>query len=106
MARGASPALACGNVTLRELLESSVDGGEDDAARQLPARHHHAPASSVGDSDIGWVVALHSARADLLRRLDRREEAAAAYRAALALEMNVADRAFLERRLAEVAAAK
>ena len=55
------------------------------------------------DSDIGWVVALHSARADLLRRLGRREEAAAAYRAALALDMNAADRAFLERRLAEVA---
>jgi len=46
---------------------------------------------------------LHSARADLLRRLGRREEAAAAYRAALALEMNAADRAFLERRLEEVA---
>jgi RNA polymerase sigma-70 factor (ECF subfamily) len=47
---------------------------------------------------------LHAARADLLRRLDRREEAAAAYRADLACEMNAADRAFLERRLAETAA--
>ena len=47
---------------------------------------------------------LHAARADLLRRLDRREEAAAAYRAALACEMNAADRAFLERRLAETSA--
>jgi len=46
---------------------------------------------------------IHSARADLLRRLDRLAEAASAYRAALALEMNAADRAFLERRLAEVA---
>ena len=45
---------------------------------------------------------LHAARADLLRRLERRDEAAAAYRDALALEMNAADRAFLERRLAEV----
>ena len=45
---------------------------------------------------------LHAARADFLRRLDRSEEAAAAYRDALALEMNAADRAFLERRLAEV----
>lgn len=41
-------------------------------------------------------------RADLFRRLDRREEAASAYAEALALEMNTADRAFLERRLAEV----
>jgi RNA polymerase sigma-70 factor (ECF subfamily) len=47
---------------------------------------------------------LHAARADLLRRLDRRAEAADAYRAALALEMNTADRSFLEGRLAEVVA--
>ncbi len=46
---------------------------------------------------------LHSARADVLRQLGRREEAAGAYRAALALEMNPADRTFLERRLSEVA---
>jgi RNA polymerase sigma-70 factor (ECF subfamily) len=42
-------------------------------------------------------------RADLLRRLGRRAEAAAAYREALALPMNDADRRFLERRLGEVA---
>jgi RNA polymerase sigma-70 factor (ECF subfamily) len=45
---------------------------------------------------------LHAARADLLRRLDRGDEAAAAYRDALALEMNAADRSFLEGRLAEL----
>ena len=45
---------------------------------------------------------LHAVRADLLRRLERREDAAVEYRAALALEMNAADRRFLERRLAEV----
>ena len=45
---------------------------------------------------------LHAARADLLRRLGRRDEAADAYRAALALEMNGADRSFLEVRLTEV----
>ena len=45
---------------------------------------------------------LHAARADFLRQLERNDEAAAAYRAALALEMNAADRAFLEGRLAEV----
>lgn len=42
---------------------------------------------------------LHAARADLLRRLERRDEAAAAYRAALQLEMNAAERSFLEGRL-------
>ena len=45
---------------------------------------------------------LHAARADLLRRLDRREEAAAAYERALSLAPNPVERAFLERRLAEV----
>jgi RNA polymerase sigma-70 factor (ECF subfamily) len=48
---------------------------------------------------------LHSARADLLRRLDRRSEAAAAYGRALELTTNRAERAFLERRLAGLAAA-
>jgi RNA polymerase sigma-70 factor (ECF subfamily) len=42
-------------------------------------------------------------RADLLRRLGRPAEAAAAYDAALALAGNATERAFLERRQAEVA---
>jgi RNA polymerase sigma-70 factor (ECF subfamily) len=45
---------------------------------------------------------LHSARADLLRRLGRGREAAEAYDRALALASQPAERAFLERRLAEV----
>ncbi|HEX3266433.1 MAG TPA: RNA polymerase sigma factor [Gaiellaceae bacterium] len=45
---------------------------------------------------------LHSARADLLRRLGRSGEAAAAYRRALELAAQPQERAFLERRLAEV----
>jgi RNA polymerase sigma-70 factor (ECF subfamily) len=44
---------------------------------------------------------LHSARADLLRRLDRRAEAAAAYERALELATAEPERRFLERRLAE-----
>jgi len=40
---------------------------------------------------------FHAIRADLLRRLDRRAEAAAAYGAAMALSANVAERAFLEK---------
>jgi RNA polymerase sigma-70 factor (ECF subfamily) len=47
---------------------------------------------------------LHAARGDFLRRLDRNEEAADAYRHALALDMNAADRVFLEGRLDEVVA--
>ncbi len=45
---------------------------------------------------------LHSARADLLRRLGRRREAAQAYERALGLAEQPAERAFLERRLSEV----
>jgi RNA polymerase sigma-70 factor (ECF subfamily) len=52
--------------------------------------------------DLPEYHLLHAARADFLRRLDRRPEAADAYRTALALEMNAADRAFLERRLEDV----
>jgi len=45
---------------------------------------------------------LHAGRADLLRRLGRTGEAAAAYRRARALTANPVERAFLTRRLAEV----
>ncbi len=45
---------------------------------------------------------LHAARADLLRRLDRREEAAASYTRALELTANEAERRYLEGRLLEV----
>ena len=44
---------------------------------------------------------LHSARAELLRRLGRIEEAGVAYRRAITLTENAAERAFLHRRLAE-----
>jgi RNA polymerase sigma-70 factor, ECF subfamily len=47
---------------------------------------------------------LHATRADLLRRLDRRSEAADAYRRACELTENPAERAFLERRLRELSA--
>jgi RNA polymerase sigma-70 factor, ECF subfamily len=45
---------------------------------------------------------LHATRADLLRRLDRRDEAAEAYTRARELTENPAERAFIERRLAEL----
>ena len=60
-----------------------IDALERRAARRLP------PAATP-------------TRADLLRRLGRDEEAAAAYRRALELPANPAERAFLERRLREL----
>jgi RNA polymerase sigma-70 factor (ECF subfamily) len=47
---------------------------------------------------------LHAGRADLLRRLGRPDEAATAYRRAAALTTNQAERAFIQRRLGELAA--
>jgi RNA polymerase sigma-70 factor (ECF subfamily) len=46
---------------------------------------------------------FHAARADLLRRVGQREEAAAAYVRALELCQNATERRFLQRRLTEVA---
>lgn len=44
----------------------------------------------------------HAARADLLRRAGRRDEAAASYRRAMELTDSPAERAFLQRRLAQI----
>jgi RNA polymerase sigma-70 factor (ECF subfamily) len=51
---------------------------------------------------LGEYHLLHAARADLLRRLDRRAEAAVSYRRALELTANEAERRYLEGRLREV----
>jgi RNA polymerase sigma-70 factor (ECF subfamily) len=51
--------------------------------------------------DLAGYHLLPAGRADLLRRLGRRAEAAAAYAAAIALTRNRAERLYLERRLRE-----
>ena len=58
----------------------------------------------VAEGTLAEYHLLHAAQADLLRRLGRRAEAAAAYRRAAALTANRAEQAFLGRRLAEVTA--
>ena len=57
------------------------------------------------DGSLADYHLFHATRADLLRRLGRRPEAAAAYERALALATNGQERAFLARRLGEVRAA-
>ena len=57
-----------------------------------------------GDRTLDGYHLLPAARADLLRRLGRRDEAAAAYREALTLVTNEPERRFLARRLAAVCA--
>jgi RNA polymerase sigma-70 factor (ECF subfamily) len=56
--------------------------------------------AAAGDLDRYHL--LHAARADLLRRLGAREEAAKSYARALALVTNEPERRFLERRLREI----
>ncbi len=51
------------------------------------------------EQDLGDYHLWHAARADLLRRLDRRGEAKAAYQRALALAGSEPERRFLQRRL-------
>jgi RNA polymerase sigma-70 factor (ECF subfamily) len=62
-----------------------------------------ALVDELGDELSGYRM-VPATRADLLRRMGRREEAAKEYRAALALTESNAERRFLTRRLAEVQA--
>jgi RNA polymerase sigma-70 factor (ECF subfamily) len=55
------------------------------------------------DERLAGYRYLPAAKADMLRRLGRGGEAVSAYRAALALTENAAERAFIERRLRELA---
>jgi len=58
-----------------------------------------APALAIVDQlDLGDYHLFHVARADLLERLHRVEESAAAYERALALATNAAERRHIERR--------
>ena len=56
----------------------------------------------AASGDLDRYHLLHAARADLLRRLGLRAEAARSYAAAIALVTNDAERRYLERRLREV----
>jgi RNA polymerase sigma-70 factor (ECF subfamily) len=54
------------------------------------------------DANLAEFHLLHAARAELLRRAERRAEAGSAYEQAIALCANAVERRYLERRLAEV----
>ena len=56
-----------------------------------------AALALVNGLDLGQYHLFHAIRADLLRRLDRKQEAAAAYDDAIARSENAAERAFLQR---------
>ena len=102
-AEGAEPAVIAETYAALEQLDPSP-----------VVRLNRAVAVALaGDVDAGLALIeelgglegysyLPAARADLLRRLGRHEEAAASYREALALTDNVPEQRFLERRLREV----
>jgi RNA polymerase sigma-70 factor (ECF subfamily) len=76
--------------------------------RAVAVAEVHGPAAAlalVDDLDLPRSHLLPAVRADLLRRLGRDAEAAAAYDAAIALAGTAVERAFLERRRAEVSGA-
>jgi len=56
----------------------------------------------MGGLPLDGYHLYHAARADLLRRLERHEEAAAAYRRALELTESEPERRFLSRRLSDI----
>ena len=84
-----TPVVALNRAVAVAMARSPEDGLEllddDDLARALDGYHLY-----------------HSARADLLRRSGRNDEATAAYRRALALAENATERAYLERRISEL----
>ena len=102
-AEGAEPAVIAGVYAALVRLDPSP-----------VVRLNHAVAVALaGDVEDGLALIdgiegldgygyLPAARADLLRRLGRKREAAASYREALALTDNAPERRFLERRLREV----
>jgi RNA polymerase sigma-70 factor (ECF subfamily) len=60
------------------------------------------PLLDALEGELDGYHLFHAARADLLRRLDRRPEAETSYRRALDLATNPAERAFLDRRLTQL----
>jgi RNA polymerase sigma-70 factor (ECF subfamily) len=72
------------------------------AMRDGPAAGLALMDDLAASGDLDGYHLLYAGRADLLRRLGRAPEAAAAYRRALELAANPVERAFLTRRLAEL----
>ncbi|MES9603089.1 sigma-70 family RNA polymerase sigma factor [Actinomadura sp. NPDC000929] len=87
-------------------LEAMVSGPVVRLNRAVAVAMADGPLAGLALADriegLDGYHLFHATRADLLRRLGRSEEAAAAYREALALARADADRRYLARRLGEV----
>jgi RNA polymerase sigma-70 factor (ECF subfamily) len=105
-------ALHCAEQTHWELIAARYDElaaltGSPVVAlnRAVAIAEWQGPAAGLAATeglDLDGYHYLHATRADLLRRLDRAEEARGAYERALELVRSDAERRFLERRLAEL----
>jgi RNA polymerase sigma-70 factor (ECF subfamily) len=77
--------------------------------RAVAVAMHEGPAAGLalidavlGRGDLQDYHLAHSARADLYRRLERKDEARSAYQLALELDPSEPERRFLEQRLREL----
>jgi RNA polymerase sigma-70 factor, ECF subfamily len=87
---------------LFELDPSPIVGLNRAVAVALSGRLREGLALVDGLRELEGYHLLHAARADLLRRLQRNDEAADSYRRALELTANEAESRYLEQRLLEV----
>jgi RNA polymerase sigma-70 factor (ECF subfamily) len=102
-AEGVDPAIIAATYAALEQLEPTPVVRLNRAVAVALAGDVEAGLALVdGIEGLDGYSYLPAARADLLRRLGRREEAAASYREALSLTDNAPERRFLERRLREV----
>jgi RNA polymerase sigma-70 factor (ECF subfamily) len=81
-------------VALNRAVAVAMAGAPDDGLRLLD--------NESLEAELGAYHLYHAARADLLRRAGRFDEAAIAYGQALKLTSNAVERAYLERRVREV----
>jgi RNA polymerase sigma-70 factor (ECF subfamily) len=95
-------------VELYERLAELAPSPVIELNRAVAVAMSNGPAAGLAEIDLlehgrlaGYHL-FHAARADLLRRLGRDEEALAAYRRARELTANPVERSFLERRLDEL----
>jgi RNA polymerase sigma-70 factor (ECF subfamily) len=81
-------------IALNHAVAIAMSAGFEEGLRRMDA-------VGAGGKLDGYYL-FHAARADILRRMNRLEEAAEAYRRALALNTNRIERDFLARRLAAI----
>jgi RNA polymerase sigma-70 factor (ECF subfamily) len=81
-------------IALNHAVAVALGTGLEEGLRRIDAVN--------ADGDLDGYYLLHAARADILRRMNRLDEAAAAYTRALDLAGNAVEQQFLRRRLKEI----